>query len=114
MSSRDALAGALRERLPQLRFVLPSGGLSLWIELPDPIAAEVTLAAEDEGLLIASGPRFAAAGGLDRWIRLPYVLTPDELVEAAARLERALGRVATGTPRSTVEGARAPHGPLVA
>lgn len=114
VASRDALAEALRERLPQLKFVLPTGGLSLWLELPAPIAAEVTLAAEDEGLLIASGPRFAAAGGLDRWIRLPYVLTPEELVEAAARLERAMTRVADGVTVRRRGRAEHPHGPLVA
>jgi len=114
VSSRDALAGALRDRLPQLKYVLPRGGLSLWVELPDPVAAEVTLAAEDEGLLIASGPRFAAAGGLDRWIRLPYVLAPDELVEAVTRLERALARVADGVTVRRRGRAEHPHGPLVA
>jgi len=114
ISSRDALAAALRERLPQLRFVLPTGGLSLWVELPEPVATEVTLAAEDEGLLIASGPRFAAAGGLDRWIRLPYVLSPDELVEAVARLERAWARVATGSPVRRRGRPEHPASPLVA
>lgn len=114
MTGRDALAAALRERLPQLKFVLPTGGLSLWVELPEPLAAEVTLAAEDEGLLIASGPRFAAAGGLDRWIRLPYVLSPDELVEAVARLERAWLRIAAGAPVRRRAAREHPHGPLVA
>lgn len=114
VTSRDALAGALSERLPQLKFVLPSGGLSLWVELPEPVAAAVTLAAEDEGLLFASGPRFAAAGGLDRWIRLPYVLPPDELVEAVARLDRALHRVAAGTTVRRPGRSEHPHGPLVA
>ena len=112
VESRDALAEALRTRCPQLRFVIPHGGLSLWVELPDPVALQVTLAAEDEGLLFASGPRFAAAGGLDRWIRLPYVLTPPELAEAVERLVRALARTAEG---AVVGGrGRNPRGPLVA
>ena len=34
----------------------------------------VALAAEDEGLLVAAGPRFSVAGGFERWLRLPYVL----------------------------------------
>jgi DNA-binding transcriptional MocR family regulator len=114
ISSRDALAAALRQRLPQLSFILPNGGLSLWVELPEPVATEVTLAAEDEGLLIASGPRFAAAGGLDRWIRLPYVLPADELVEAVDRLERAWVRVAAGSPVTRRGRTEHPHGPLVA
>lgn len=114
VESRDALADALRARCPALRFVTPRGGLSLWVELPEPVALEVTLAAEDEGLLFASGPRFAAAGGLDRWIRLPYVLTPAELTEAVDRLARALGRVADG--KTVRRRGRPSHarGPLVA
>lgn len=114
VEARDVLAAALRARLPELRFVLPHGGLSLWVELPDPVATEVTLAAEDEGLLVASGPRFAAAGGLDRWIRLPYVLPPAELVEAVARLGRALDRVAAGSTRRADGRRTHPRGPLVA
>lgn len=119
VAARDALVTALRERLPQLRFVVPRGGLCLWIELPEPVAAEVTLAAEDEGLLIASGPRFAAAGGLDRWIRIPYVASPDELVEAVDRLARAMDQVRagdapeTGSRRSAGRRTRR-DGPLVA
>jgi DNA-binding transcriptional MocR family regulator len=114
VESRDALAEALRTRCPQLRFVTPRGGLSLWVELPDPVALQVTLAAEDEGLLFASGPRFAAAGGLDRWIRLPYVLPPAELAEAVERLVRALARVADGTAATRGRRASHPRGPLVA
>lgn len=121
VASRDALVGALRERLPELSFVVPRGGLCLWIELPSALATEVTLAAEDEGLLFAGGPRFAAAGGLDRWIRLPYVLRRDDLVEAVDRLARAWARVGSesggpGRPAPRERAARraTAHGPLVA
>lgn len=93
-SSRDALVCALRERLPDIRFRVPAGGLSLWCELPDGLSASrVTLAAEDVGLLIAAGPRFAVVGGLDRWVRLPYVLAPDTMLEAVTRLAVAVDRV---------------------
>lgn len=114
VESRDALVAALRGRCPELRFVVPRGGLSLWVELPEPVALEVTLAAEDEGLLFADGPRFAAAGGLDRWIRLPYVLGPDELTEAVERLARALATVADGSSARRRGTRRPPRGPLVA
>ena len=114
VEARDALAAALTARLPGLRFILPRGGLSLWVELPDPVATEVTLAAEDEGLLVASGPRFAVAGGLDRWIRLPYVLPPAELVEAVERLARALDRVAAGSAPAPRRREAPQRGPLVA
>ena len=51
------------------------------------------LAAEDEGLLVAAGPRFAVVGGLERWVRLPYVLAPDAMTEAVERLARAVETV---------------------
>ena len=90
-SSRDALVGALREQLPEIRFRMPRGGLSLWCELPEHLdATAVALAAEDAGLLVAAGPRFAVVGGLERWVRLPYVLPPEVMVDAVGRLGTAL------------------------
>ncbi|MEO7422996.1 MAG: PLP-dependent aminotransferase family protein [Ornithinibacter sp.] len=92
--SRDALAEALRERLPGITFRMPLGGLSLWCELPEDLSAtEVALAAEEAGLLIAAGPRFAVVGGLDRWLRLPYVLAPATMSEAVDRLAGAVDRL---------------------
>ena len=92
--SRDALTTALRERLPDITFRMPLGGLSLWCELPGDLSAtEVALAAEHEGLLMAAGPRFAVVGGLDRWIRLPFVLAPETMTEAVNRLAGAIDRL---------------------
>ncbi|HYN68189.1 MAG TPA: PLP-dependent aminotransferase family protein [Ornithinibacter sp.] len=118
--SRDALVTALATRLPELRFRVPRGGLFLWCELPDGVdATGVAVAAEDEGLLVAAGPRFALVGGLERWVRLPYVLAPDTMTEAVERLGRAVetvrGATAHGAPRSRAGAARTPAGrPLVA
>ena len=100
--SRDALVSALGARLPEVRFRVPRGGLVLWCELPDGVEATgVTVAAEDEGLLLAAGPRFALVGGLERWVRLPYVLAPDAMTEAVQRLARAVDAVrAAGTSPS--------------
>ena len=86
-ASRDALVAALGERLPELRFRVPRGGLFLWCELPEGVdASGVAVAAEDEGLLVAAGPRFAVVGGLERWVRLPYVLAPEVMTDAVHRL----------------------------
>jgi DNA-binding transcriptional MocR family regulator len=90
VTARDALAAAVREALPQADFVLPRGGLSLWLHLPDASTSRIVDAAEREGLLLASGNRFAATGTLDRWLRLPYVLSPSDLGEAVHRLTRAV------------------------
>ena len=119
-AARDALVAALGERLPELRFRVPRGGLFLWCELPDGIdATSVAVAAEDEGLLIAAGPRFALSGGLDRWVRLPYVQAPDVMTDAVARLARAVQTVRATGATSPRRGDRARSGqpggrPLVA
>ncbi len=81
---------------------MPRGGLFLWCELPDGVdATGVAVAAEDEGLLVAAGPRFALVGGLERWVRLPYVLAPDVMTEAVERLTRAVESVRSSTGHGT-------------
>jgi DNA-binding transcriptional MocR family regulator len=89
---RDALAGAIDELLPDWRYVLPAGGLFLWAELPDPISTNLALAASRSGLQLTPGPRFAAAGLLERHLRLPFTLAPEQL-------ERAVRILAELTPR---------------
>lgn len=121
-ASRRALADALRTHLPQISFGMPRGGLSLWCELPPDVdATTVAVAAEGAGLLVAAGPRFAVVGGLDRWIRLPFVLPPEVMVDAVARLAGALesartpvmsGRVAA--PATNLPDASRRRRPLVA
>ena len=105
-ASRDALIAALRSRLPEVRFEVPRGGLSLWCELPEGVdATAVAVAAEEERLLVAAGPRFAVVGGLERWVRLPYVLAPEEMAEAVERLARAV-ELSRHTPRSGARSGR--------
>jgi DNA-binding transcriptional MocR family regulator len=89
VASRDALVGALSARLPQWRVTVPRGGLSLWCHLPEALSTAVTVAAEAEGLVLASGPQFAVEGGLERWLRLPFTHPPEVLVDAVDRLARA-------------------------
>jgi DNA-binding transcriptional MocR family regulator len=119
-ASRDALVAALGARLPELRFRVPRGGLFLWCELPEGVdASGVAVAAEDEGLLVAAGPRFAVVGGLERWVRLPYVLAPEVMTDAVDRLARAVETVRAGGSSGTRQGRRStsrqPGGrPLVA
>jgi DNA-binding transcriptional MocR family regulator len=97
---RGALAQALDELLPSWRYTLPGGGLFLWAELPDPISTSLSLEAARNDLYITPGPRFAAAGLLERQLRLPFTLAPDQL-------ERAVEILAELTPAGGVR--RAPH-----
>ena len=87
---RDALVAALRERLPGLRFRVPTGGLALWCEVPGRgLGLALSVEAERQGVIVAPGPAFAVEGGLDRYLRIPWTLRPGILREAVDRLATA-------------------------
>ncbi len=90
---RDALVAAVTALLPEWRFRVPSGGLALWCELPRPGATSVVAEAERHGVILAPGPVFAAEGGLDRFVRIPWTLPPEQLEEAVRRLALAWSTV---------------------
>ena len=96
---RDALAAAVTEQLPDWRFRLPTGGLSLWCELPTRgrRVGAVALAAEAEarGVVVSPGPVFAVDGGLDSFVRIPYSRPVGDLRDAMDRLAEAWGAVTT-------------------
>ena len=83
---RDALVAALRRTLPTWSFHVPSGGLALWCQLPRSMATDLAVEAERHGVIVAPGPVFAAEGGLDRFVRIPWTRPADELEEAVRRL----------------------------
>jgi DNA-binding transcriptional MocR family regulator len=83
---RDALAAAVRDRLSEWSFHLPAGGLALWCRLPATLGTAVASEAERHGVIVAPGPVFAAEGGLDGFVRIPWTRPVDELVEAVRRL----------------------------
>ncbi|GAB3213230.1 PLP-dependent aminotransferase family protein [Marinactinospora thermotolerans] len=84
--NRDALAAALRERLPDWEFVLPEGGLVLWARLPHPVASTLGENAHRHGVHPAPGPVFGAEGTLEHYVRLAYTQPPEILVDAVRRL----------------------------
>ncbi|SFS46447.1 PLP-dependent aminotransferase family protein [Saccharopolyspora flava] len=92
----DVLVGALREHLPEWRFRVPDGGLSLWCDVGEPIASRLAVAAEAHSVRLAPGARFSVNGSLERWIRVPYTLPGERLVEAIQRLAAAAGSVRPG------------------
>ena len=63
MQERVQLAAqALRRHLPQCSFVLPQGGASIWVQLPDGVdGAALALAARAQGVLIEPGDVFFQA-----------------------------------------------------
>ncbi|WP_433320974.1 PLP-dependent aminotransferase family protein [Micromonospora sp. CA-269861] len=96
---RAVLAAALTEYLPQWKWQLPPGGLSLWVDLGEPIASPLAERALEYGVRIEGGGYFATDPGiLEQRLRIPYTTTPDALREAVRRLATAL---ADGLPRSS-------------
>jgi DNA-binding transcriptional MocR family regulator len=104
-SRRSALIDALAEQLPRWSHSHPSGGLALWVKLPQPIATSLSVMAREHGLALTPGPRFAADGLLERHLRLPFTARPAEL-ERAVRLMAEIaptvsGECDVGVPLST-------------
>jgi DNA-binding transcriptional MocR family regulator len=83
---RDALIAAVARELPGWRVTPPQGGLSLWAELPSPLSTPLTMLAAQAGVVVVPGSRFGVDGTLERFLRLPFALPADRLVEAVVRL----------------------------
>jgi DNA-binding transcriptional MocR family regulator len=88
-SRRTLLLRLLAEHLPDWRPAPGTGGLSLWVRLPAPMSSALSAAASRIGLEIPPGPRFGVNGTLERFIRVPYTLPDDQLVDAIELLARA-------------------------
>jgi DNA-binding transcriptional MocR family regulator len=106
---RDALAAALRTELPDWRFRLPNGGLSLWCELPvtgapGTGATALVMEAERRGVVVSPGSVFAVDGGLDSFVRVPFTRPADELRTAVARLAEAWSTVSARSTTGTTRG----------
>lgn len=88
-AARDMLAAQVRSWVPEWKLIVPSGGMALWAELPEARSGVLSIAARNHGLGLVAGPNFAPAGGLDRWVRLPYTVTETELEQVGPRLAAA-------------------------
>jgi DNA-binding transcriptional MocR family regulator len=88
-ASRDVLADAIESHLPDWSFTLPGGGLSIWAKLDGPRSSELETSAGRHRIRLAAGPRFSVDGTLERFLRLPYTLAPDQLEPAIVRLAAA-------------------------
>lgn len=88
-ANRRHLLAALNDHLPRWHADVPPGGLSLWIDLGAPVSSALVTAAARHGVHLAAGSRFGVGGAFESRLRLPYVLPPDTLDDAVARLSRA-------------------------
>nr|WP_079074816.1 PLP-dependent aminotransferase family protein [Streptomyces atriruber] len=104
-AQRAALGAALHEHLPAWSWSLPPGGLSLWVDLGEPVASALAERALDNGVRIESGSCFATDPGVfEQRLRIPYTAPSDTLREAVRRMAVTL---ADGLPPSS--GAARPH-----
>ena len=73
---RDALVAALRENIPEAKFVVPEGGYFLWLDLDDDVDTVALLAeAKEEGVTFVAGPDFMIEGGASS-LRLSFAPGP--------------------------------------
>jgi DNA-binding transcriptional MocR family regulator len=87
---RRALLGSLlREHLPAWTWDEPPGGLSLWVRIPVGDASAFAQVADRHGATLVPGPMTSVDGNFADRLRLPYVLSPDELRDGVERLARA-------------------------
>ncbi|MCD0449502.1 PLP-dependent aminotransferase family protein [Actinocorallia sp. API 0066] len=100
-ASRDAMARALRERLPDWKFTMPGGGMCLWARLPVPVASALCESAQRGGVRVLPGPMFGVDGVLEDYVRLPFALPPADLEEAVERLACAYEGTGVEAPHPT-------------
>jgi 2-aminoadipate transaminase len=94
----DALVTALREHIPEARFVVPEGGYFLWLDLDDDVDSKALLAeAKEEGVTFVAGPDFMMKGGTSS-LRLSFAPVPaGDVDEGIRRLAAALERLRSGS-----------------
>jgi DNA-binding transcriptional MocR family regulator len=99
---RDALLEGLARELPEgASWIVPEGGLQLWLELPEPFdSREVHADALRAGVLVAPGFQFLVDGRPSRGLRLSIGQADEAaLVEGARRLGQVLRERLAAEPR---------------
>lgn len=113
-SARDHLLAELATQLPEITAPCPTGGLSLWVTLPERMSSRLTAAASRQGLLLTPGPRFFAGSGSvgERHLRIPFTQSHDALSEAVRRLRAAFDELQNSPHSASRTHSRRPHDPL--
>lgn len=94
-SPEKRLRRLLAQQLPEWEVPQVDGDLTVWANLGHPVSSQLALAARNEGLIIASGPRFGVDGAFERFIRVPFSSPADDMqrgVDALARAWSAVSR----------------------
>lgn len=96
---RDRLAALLRRHLPEWRFVVPTGGFCLWVELPARASTMLAAVCASHGVRMPPGPRFGVNGALERFVRIPFTVEDAQIEPMVERLARAWAQVRPSVPR---------------
>ncbi len=83
---RDTMVEAVGEKLPDWRFKVPAGGLSLWVKLPGVEARRFVDMAQRYGVSLAPGEVSSPDGWWRDHLRLPFGHPRGELIEAVDRM----------------------------
>ena len=86
---RRALEQALAAALPDWTWRRPAGGLCLWVRLPRGNAEELARHALRHGVGLVPGPTCSPRDAWENYLRLPFVLEQEQMLEGIARLARA-------------------------
>ena len=96
---RHTLIRGLIAQLPDWRFTVPPGGLSLWVHLPSGNAEEFAEQALEHRVAVVPGPSLSVDDGNRRALRLAYVEPEERLEEAVGRLAAAWADYEPSAPR---------------
>ncbi|WP_412076258.1 PLP-dependent aminotransferase family protein [Streptomyces xanthophaeus] len=84
---REALVRSLQRHTPEWSWQLPPGGLSLWVDLGEPVSSALAERAAAAGVHIGRGARFGVdPGTFEHRLRIPYTLPAERLDEGVRRL----------------------------
>ena len=92
-TGRDRMIALLADRIPEWEVPRVAGGLTTWVNLGAPVSSQLTIAARSQGIQIAAGPRFGIDGAFERFLRIPFGGSEDEMVRAADGLAAAWAAV---------------------
>ncbi|MFJ6480170.1 PLP-dependent aminotransferase family protein [Streptomyces sp. NPDC091682] len=89
-NQREALVASLQRHTPEWSWQVPPGGLSLWVDLGEPVSSALAERAAAAGVHIGRGARFGVdPGTFEHRLRIPYTLPADRLDEGVRRLASA-------------------------
>ncbi|MEU8779397.1 PLP-dependent aminotransferase family protein [Streptomyces sp. NPDC048606] len=87
---RAALIASLQRHTPEWSWRVPPGGLSLWVDLGEPVSSALAERAAAAGVHIGRGARFGVdPGTFEHRLRIPYTLPAARLDEGVRLLARA-------------------------